>query len=105
MRVISMPRRGGKTTAMLRWMQEAPEGETRVMACFSEQESMRLLRLSREQGLGLESWQFVSAKEARHLSGHPFRGRVVLGLDNLDIWLSSHFGREVVLGTITEGEP
>lgn len=107
MRIVSLPRRGGKTTAMLQWMKEAPEGEHRVCVCFSAFEAMRLLRQSRDADMGLESWQFVSVEDIRGpraLSGvlHGRGGHIVLGFDNLDLWLAMYLGREVDIATVTE---
>jgi hypothetical protein len=81
-------RRGGKTTVMLEWMRAAPDGEHRVLVCHSGQEAMRLLH----ENPDLESWQFVGIDEVKPpawsgvLLGRG--GRVVLGIDNLDLILS-----------------
>lgn len=107
MKIIVSPRGGGKTEALLRWMQEAPEGEHRVFVAFSSQEAMRVLRLAREQDRGLDSWQFVGVEEARDPGAWSavtrFRGgRIVLGFDNLDMWLERQFSHEVAVVTMTE---
>lgn len=91
-------RQGGKTTAMLRWMMDAPEGEHRVVACHSHQEAMRLLQFARDMDLGLESWQFVGpGPDPRH--GVPssmwagvLRGRggeIHVGVENADIFFAA----------------
>ena len=101
------PRGGGKTTAMLAWMRAAPEGEHRVCVCFSAQEAMRLLR----ENPDLASWKFVGPEYGQYgrvpwsgvLAGHG--GRIVLGFDNLDIWLQSQAGHEVGMVTLNEDAP
>ena len=98
-------RQTGKTTAMLDWMQDAPEGDHRVLVCHTGQEAMRLLRESRERGLDLESWQFVGYDELKPgtWSGvlHGRGGRVVLGVDNLDLILGRLLGWPVERVTAT----
>lgn len=83
----------GKTTQMLQWMSEAPEAQSdEIRVCVSPhpREAMRLLRLSREMGLGLRSWQFVSIDELNASLWSSVRGRrnIVLGFDNLELILS-----------------
>jgi hypothetical protein len=116
-KIIVTGRRGGKTTAMLQWLREAPEGEHRVLVCHSEMEAMRLWREvwhkqtadrpDREMQPGdLESWQFVGPLEMRGegvwsgvLMGRS--GRVVLGFDNLDLWLQGLTHFEVGAASLT----
>ena len=92
MNIIVLPRRGGKTHRLLEWMRSAPDGEHRVMLCFSAHDAMRLWRQVREQeGNTLESWQFVSAGDIKDgawsgvLRGRG--GRIVIGVDNADMIL------------------
>jgi len=106
MKAMMAPRGGGKTAAMLAWMRAAPEGEHRVCVCFSAQEAMRLLR----ENPDLASWKFVGPDDGRSagawsgvLAGHG--GRIVLGYDNLDIWLQSRTGHEVGMVTLNEDAP
>ncbi len=82
-------RQGGKTTRMLQWLREAPEGEHRVLVCHTEEDAMRVYRDNRDE---FESWQFVGPNDLRDpgawsgvLMGRG--GRIVLGLDNLDLLL------------------
>ena len=77
-------------------MRDAPDGEHRVMLCHSSSEAMRLLRHSRDQDMGLESWQFVSSGDITDgaWSG-VLRGRggsIVVGIDNLDMFLQHIVG-------------
>lgn len=102
MKIIVLPRAGGKTHALLEWMRAAPEGEHRIAVCFSGQEAMRLLRENRD----LESWQFVGWNEVFPYDGAAWSavlygrgGRIVLGIDNLDLILSNLLGWHV--GTVT----
>lgn len=95
-KVAVLPRQGGKTTKLLQWMRDAPDGEHRVMLCHSSSEAMRLLRHSRDQDMGLESWQFVSSGDITDgaWSG-VLRGRggsIVVGIDNLDMFLQHIVG-------------
>lgn len=99
-------RGGGKTTAMLEWMRAAPVGDHRVIVCHSNQYAMELLRLSRERELGLESWQFVGLQELQQGGGwegvlYGRGGRIVLGVDNLDLMLPRLFGWPVERITAT----
>lgn len=93
MKIITAPRRGGKTTQMLEWMRNAPDGEHRVCVSATQQEAMRLLR----ENPDLETWKFVSLDEVQ---GHGGRGggsgvlygrggEIRLGLDNADWMLKS----------------
>lgn len=106
-RMIVTGRGGGKTTQMLQWMREAPQGEHRIIVCPSGQEAMRLLR----ENPDLESWQFVSLEEVMDRdraawSGvlHGRGGRVVLGLDNLDMMLDRLIYWPVEAFSVTEFE-
>lgn len=107
MKIVSLPRRGGKTEALLRWMQEAPAGEHRIFVAFSREEAHRVQRLAFERNLDLESWQFVSADEARDGRAWDavlhFRGGViVLGFDNLDLWVQQQFPWHIDTATLNE---
>lgn len=104
MRTIEAPRQGGKTTRMLQWAREAPEGEHRVIVSATGQEAMRLLR----ENPDLESWQFVALDEVRSASGRGFSGvllgrggYICLGLDNLDLMLSDLFAWPVGAFSLT----
>lgn len=103
-------RRTGRTTRLLRWAQAAPEGEHRVIVSHTYDESRRLLRLSREQDLGLESWQFVSQQEIDRTDRSLWSGVLIgrggqmsLGLDNLDMYLDGLIGWRVGAASITAG--
>ena len=104
MNVIVGSRQSGKTEALLRWAQEGPKGECRVIVTHSLRESMRLLRLARERGLPLDSYQFVSYQEVRE---GGFEGRVRpmrkirLALDNADITIGTLLGARDPIDIIT----
>lgn len=90
MRVIVGGRGTGKTEALLRWAQEAPEGEARVVVSHSLRASHQLQGEARKRGLPLESWQFVSLEEVGapgFQAGTRLTRRVVLAADNADIVL------------------
>lgn len=103
MRVLALPRRRGKTMEVLKWLADAPEGEHRVLVSQDLMESHRVQRLGMKRGL--ESWQFVALSEVTPtawsgvLRGRG--GRVVLGLDNLDLMLPWLLGWPVSLATVT----
>lgn len=116
MNIIVGGRQSGKTTKMLEWMKAAPEDEHRICVASSTQESMRLLRLSRELGYEFESWQFIGPSD---MSSNPLsdwsgvryhdrllgiKSRFVLGFDNLDILLQSWVPYPVGLVTMTGEE-
>jgi hypothetical protein len=92
MKVVALGRQEGKTTKMLQWLREAPEGEHRVLVCVSDREAMRLLRENVGPDSSLESWQFVGPDEVDPdgwqgvLMGRG--GTVVLGIDNIDLIVS-----------------
>lgn len=102
MRFIIRDRQQGKTTDLLAWMREAPEGEHRICVSHARDRAMQLLR----ENPDLESWQFVTAEDLR---GHGAfsgvlrgrGGRVVLGVDDLDLVLSRLLGWQVGLVTAT----
>lgn len=102
-RIIVTGRQGGKTTQMLQWVREAPEGEHRVLVCTHGSEAMRLLR----ENPDLESWQFVGLNEVKldAWSGVLFGrgGYIVLGLDNIDLMLTGLLGWPVGAMSMTDG--
>jgi hypothetical protein len=105
MRVVEMPRGAGKTQYLLDWLQKAPDGEHRVLVSHSKEESHRVQRVGMHRGL--ESWQFVSAHELIE-RGQPWDallrargGQVVLGIDNLDLFLAAVLRRRVDIATYT----
>jgi hypothetical protein len=97
-------RQRGKTTALLEWARSAPEGEHRIVVCESEQRAMDLLREEYDREDALESWQFVGIREVTPtawsgvLRGRG--GRVVLGIDDLDLVLHRLLGIGFVIGAI-----
>lgn len=96
--VVALPRAAGKTTNMLRWLREAPEGEIRVLVSRSSQEAMRVYRSTMVDAIDrmyseFESWQFIGIDELRPgpgplFSAVPGRNRIVLGVDDLDFILA-----------------
>lgn len=105
--LIIEPRQGGKTTRMLQWMREAPQDEHRVIVCATQREAMRLLR----ENPDLESWQFVSLDEVKDRDSGAWSGvlygrggRIVLGLDNLDLMLSDLIKWPVDAVSLTDPE-
>lgn len=103
MRITIDGRQTGRTESILQWMRQAPEGEHRVLVCHSSQEAMRVYRSTFDENNNpteFESWQFIGANELGSpgmfsgvLRGRG--GRIVLGIDNLDLMLYRIFGQEV----------
>lgn len=89
MKVVMGARQSGKTTLLLEYMerQRTNHGIRIICLCVTPEESMRLLRLARDLGYGLYSWQFLSFEEAR-TNRHVFRGRDLdttrIAIDNAD---------------------
>jgi hypothetical protein len=101
-------RQMGKTTDLLAWMRRAPEGEHRVLVSHSREEATRLYRSTfsgNDNPTDLESWQFVGINEVLPgawsgvLRGRG--GRVVLGIDNLDLVLPMLVGLPWPIGALT----
>jgi hypothetical protein len=101
MNVVVGSRGTGKTMRMLAWMRAAPEGEHRVLVAHSRDYAMQLYRDNPD----LESWQFVGPEEVKPgaWSGVTYRrgGRIVLGFDNLDLWLQRQMRWEVGAVSLT----
>lgn len=111
-RVIALPRRGGKTTALLEWLREPTDpDEVRVFVAHTRHEAMAMLRqeykdAERTGRPPLESWRFVSYDEAtRPGCWAAIRGTIVIGIDNADIILETILRRPVAALTCTEATP
>ena len=84
----------GKTTRLLQWLREAPQGELRVLVSFSEQESRRVQKIGVDEW-DLKPWQFIAANQAHRLGSVlwlPLRldnppSNIVLGVDNAELVL------------------
>lgn len=82
--IIQAPRQGGKTHVLVEWVKAGPG---RVIITADEREAQRLRRDYR-----LTSAQVLSSHAHRQLAGYePLSNRVAV--DNLDLWLRSHFGQ------------
>lgn len=93
-------RQGGKTTAMLQWMREAPDGEARIMVCHSLKEAAEMMKAHRE----FASWQFVPIEDFRSpgvFSGVKLTRKIVLGIDDLDRVLQRILGTSEDIGLVT----
>lgn len=108
--IVQLDRGEGKTKLLLEWLKDAPEGEHRVLVSHTPEEAMRVYRSTRLDGevSPFESWQFVGVQEIRPgawagvLYGRG--GRVVLGIDNIDLVLEKLIGWPVGIVTAT-GSP
>ncbi len=97
MKIHATGRQQGKTTRLIEWMMQAPDDVHRVLVTHNAREADRLYREYGEK-LGLERWQFMSAMEVRGEYGATWRGRkgrLELGVDNLDIVLPMLLGWRV----------
>lgn len=112
MKVLLLPQGQGKTPRLLEWMRSAPVNEWRVGVFHSLEEAHRQMRAAYERGDipdTYETWQFVALDDVLSgdgalLSGVNLRGgRIVLGLDNLDLMLRRLIqGWPVGLVTLTD---
>lgn len=98
MEIRVMAPRGGKSTALLKWLLDSPPDETRIMVSPSRDLAMHWLRSARQMRdqdpalPSVESWQFVSHAEVLNRSGElwagvPNRRQIVLGIDDADVLL------------------
>jgi hypothetical protein len=79
-------RQTGKTTDLIEWMDDAPEGTTRVfIAAHGHDAAMRALKMARDREQNkLESWQFISLNELKTYNPFPYmtgQTRLEYGLD------------------------
>lgn len=112
MEVLLLPPRHGKTSRLLEWMQSGPENEWRVGVFHSLQEAHNQMRAAYERGEipdTYETWQFIALDDVLYSDGsllsgvHLRGGRIVFGIDNLDLMLSRLFGRwPIGMVTMTE---
>lgn len=96
----------GKTTALLDWLERAPDGELRVCVSAHEGASKHKARLAAKQERRVAPWQFVSIDEVRHrlpvsLAGRP--GRLILGLDDAESILTMLICHPIGAVTATGG--
>lgn len=90
MEFIVRPRRSGKTTDILMWMNGHKD---RVMVVHSVQEKRRLLEWIDDRKLEISEAQLITLDQ---VSRGSLRGRNVrVGVDNLDFMLNALFGAEV----------
>lgn len=105
MKIVALPRQGGKSTKALEWLREAVFPEVRILVAHSLHEAMRLYRSTFDEDdnpTDLHSWQFVSVEEIQRRTHSAIQGDIVLGFDNLDLCLAYLFHWPVVFATITE---
>lgn len=87
-------RKIGKTTRMLQWLEEAPQGELRIMVVHSTREADRLAKLANDQGYkNITESHFVTFSNLEWLHGLP--GNIQLGVDNIDLMLTYLFKASV----------
>ena len=91
MEIFVAPRQGGKTTTLLQWVVDAPQGTARVLVSPTERESNRLVRESRTSKAfcSAEEWQFVSWEKFTRSGTLPLWAtrsfeRFEYAIDNLD---------------------
>ena len=98
MKIITMPRAGGKTTAALLYMLGNADA---VYVAHSAMGADAAYRLSEQLKLGIDRARFVTAGQcAQYLTGKKTL-RTVLVVDNLDLVLSYMLGAKVELATTT----
>lgn len=107
---LLIDRRGrGKTTALIEWMRQAPDGELRVYVAHDHLAAMAAYRSTmteNEDGLpvsDLESWQFISWDELADYGPAILAYRrplnIVLAVDNLDLILRRIITSPVAIAT------
>lgn len=70
MLIVQGGRRSGKTTALLRWMGDAPEGTTRVVVAPTSFQAKLLHQRAYDMGIDAAKWQFRAATEQHLLYGN-----------------------------------
>ena len=95
MRVLSLPRRGGKTAAMLAWMRTNPES---VCVCFCAAEADRL----HGENPDIARTRFLTPDSAK--LGLRGRHQIPIGVDNADLVLARFLGVPVDFATVNDLE-
>ena len=110
MDIFISPRQGGKSTHIINWMREAPQGIARVAVCASAQEATRMYRSTWDEDgapTDLESWQFLSWTEAASPGCLPAvraAGRfhhLEFAIDNADLILETLLSQAGVVSLAT----
>lgn len=104
MRVVQLPAAGGKTTALLEWMRQAPADEIRLLVATSAAEAQRVYESVLRAGERWAfPWQFVGIGEVLGLAKQRGRNakQIVLGVDNLEMVLAQMLHYPVGFVTMT----
>jgi hypothetical protein len=97
--IVTASRRGGKTRYALDWLSVRPNAVLFTITT-SEQERLREMILSKPADhpwRGIDPNQILSIHSRHHLRG---RGVTEIGVDNLDMVLSTLFGYGVTFATM-----
>lgn len=81
--VLMGSRRTGKSTSLVRWMGEAPDGVKRVLVAPNLRQVKYLQALAEERGIEYEPWQFLGCSQA----AEALRGRswnIEIGVDEIN---------------------
>lgn len=98
MKIITMPRAGGKTTAALLYMLG---NEHAIYVSYSESGADAGYRLSEHLKLGLDRSRFVNAYRCPDALRGKTTHQTVLVVDNVELVLSRLLGAKVELATTT----
>ena len=91
-------RKTGKTTQLLEWMKQAPEGQIRIMVCSSGNTARHAYDKAISMGMEVTRDNFIEIEDCRYLIG---QSNIRLCVDNLDCMLFSIFTQPVDFVTAT----
>lgn len=102
-------RGSGKSTRILQWMNDAPEGVKRIVVCHDHSAAMGMLRSARSrfrENNHLESWQFIGVEELRSYNPFPWgRFEFEFAVDQMEIAFQNLFSRyRIALATVTDND-
>lgn len=92
-------RGSGKTTQLIQWMSEAPEGMVRVVACRDAIQAKWLKERYEAEGQKFDDWQFITHSEAEAGTSaiwHRMAGKnVEVAIDNLEVYIGNRIRSNV----------
>lgn len=98
MKIMVAPRGAGKSNYILRWLEAAPSGVTRVVIHPTVSMAHNQRDAARYRGLNLDDHQFIGIKQVDRLMGLK---NVEVAIDNLDLLLDYLIGHKTSVATTT----